>query len=539
MGQPPKPLVAPRSPLRQANRRYKVLYDGQCEICQAGASWLKLLDAHGLIDCVPISDGLLANLDSRLDLEACLRELHVLDPDGNLFVGWRAVTCLARLFPTTRLVGVLGSMWPFRPLGESAYRLVASNRYSISKCRGGACQSAKPQEVRKNAKLHAFWFCYTIGFFLRLPLIFWVALRRALERARVFVKTYGKRVDLLDGKVSILFLNGPLPNAVPLLFGELLTMILYDGVAIDPGSPKMRRSLARHLRKISPGEVRSIVATHAHEEHVGNLRWMADRTGSAIHIGAETARILRAPRRLPWARRLIIGQWPALTRPSHILQDDLPTLHGRLLVIPTPGHCDDHLALYDPEEKVLLAGDSFMGSYFSTPNPDVDSQQWLNTLERLAELEIDILVEGHGHIHTLRQDVPEIPGIVIRQHPKAAMGEKLKYLRWLRAQIVAGFREGLPIRAIEATCFPWANQSAWENFANDEMIRCLSLGHFSRTELVRSFVRNPEDVLPAVYEVRLYTGGPGDSSPLKSVRQDSVQSRRSKRKGASTSPARR
>jgi hypothetical protein len=37
------------------------------------------------------------------------------------------------------------------------------------------------------------------------------------------------------------------------------------------------------------------------------------------------------------------------------------------------------------------------------------------------------------------------------------------------------------------------------------MIRLLSLGHFSRTELVRSFVRKPADVMPTVYEVRFYT----------------------------------
>jgi len=48
---------------------------------------------------------------------------------------------------------------------------------------------------------------------------------------------------LLNGKLTILFLNGMLPNTVPLFFGELFTTIIYDGVAIDPGSPKMRRLL--------------------------------------------------------------------------------------------------------------------------------------------------------------------------------------------------------------------------------------------------------------------------------------------------------
>ena len=145
-----------------------------------------------------------------------------------------------------------------------------------------------------------------------------------------------------------------------------------------------------------------------------------------------------------------------------------------------------------------------MGTYFATPNPDVDSRKWLTTLQRLLELDIEILVEGHGHVHTLRPDVPDFPGVVIRQDPRAAIAEKLAYMRWLREQVEAGFEEKLPIRAIEASCFPWERRSSWENCANDECIRLLSIGHFSRTELVRSFVRAGESPLPTVYEVRMY-----------------------------------
>jgi glyoxylase-like metal-dependent hydrolase (beta-lactamase superfamily II) len=118
------------------------------------------------------------------------------------------------------------------------------------------------------------------------------------------------------------------------------------------------------------------------------------------------------------------------------------------------GHSDDHVVLYDAHEKLLLAGDAFMGAYFSTPNPDVDSRKWLDTLERLMDLDIEILVEGHGHIRALRKDIPDFPSVVIREDPKLAIAEKLAYLRWLHEQIASGFAENLPIRAIEVSCFP-------------------------------------------------------------------------------------
>jgi len=82
-------------------------------------------------------------------------------------------------------------------------------------------------------------------------------------------------------------------------------------------------------------------------------------------------------------------------------------------------------------------------------------------------------------------------------------------MRWLREQIEAGLQEKLPLRAIEASCFPWGRRSSWESCATDECIRLLSLGHFSRTELVRSFVRSGAEPLPTVYAVRMYRGDSG------------------------------
>jgi hypothetical protein len=73
----------------------------------------------------------------------------------------------------------------------------------------------------------------------------------------------------------------------------------------------------------------------------------------------------------------------------------------------------------------------------------------------------------------------------------------------VREQIEAGFREQLLVRVIEASCFPWGRRTSWESCATDECIRLLSLGDFSRTEMMRSFVRTSSDPLPTVYEVRM------------------------------------
>jgi hypothetical protein len=148
-----------------------------------------------------------------------------------------------------------------------------------------------------------------------------------------------------------------------------------------------------------------------------------------------------------------------------------------------------------------------MGAYFSAPNPDVDSRAWIETLRRLLDLDIEILVEGHGHIHTLRPDISDSCPLVVRQDPREALSEKLQFCEWLRDQIDAGLAEGLAVSAIEVTCFPWGRRFSWESFWNDELTRLFSHGHWSRTEMVRSFVRPPGSraVLPLVYEARMHT----------------------------------
>ena len=70
--------------------KYIALYDGQCEICQACVSWLNALDGNKKTSPVPISAEAISNLDARLNLEDCLRQLHVLTPDRELHVGWDA-----------------------------------------------------------------------------------------------------------------------------------------------------------------------------------------------------------------------------------------------------------------------------------------------------------------------------------------------------------------------------------------------------------------------------------------------------------------
>jgi glyoxylase-like metal-dependent hydrolase (beta-lactamase superfamily II)/predicted DCC family thiol-disulfide oxidoreductase YuxK len=479
---------------------FLVYYDDQCEVCQAGVSWLRFLDrrhhVHPRVRPIALSS---ASLPAGLMMEDCLRELHVVTP-AQTWVGWDAVARLARLFPWTWPIGALGAIPPFFWLGRILYRYIARNRYAVSRCRGGVCGSAKPAQVRGRASLGAFWSCRSVGFAWRLPLVVGAWLVSLARNLRAYARTYRRRITLLDGRLTLLFLGSPMADLVPLFFGERFWAVLYDGVAIDPGSSKMRNALRRHLNA-HPVAIHAVTATHHHEEHSGNLEWLASRAGAELLLGPKTRERL-GTLRVPRMRRMVIGQPAPIAGSVQPLGAHIATAHGVLDAIPTPGHSDDHVSFYDPQRKLLFAGDSFMGGYFSSPNPDVDSLLWIETLERLLELGVDILVEGHGHIHTLSREIPDIADVVIRRSPEAELKAKLDFFHWVRRQIETGRQEGMPPSAIAATCFPWGRRWNWERFGADLTAQVLSGGEFSRAELVRSFQRRPAgEVMPEVYEM--------------------------------------
>jgi glyoxylase-like metal-dependent hydrolase (beta-lactamase superfamily II)/predicted DCC family thiol-disulfide oxidoreductase YuxK len=481
------------------------IYDGQCEICQAAVSWIRVLDRQGAVRCVAIQDGPLAAVHPSLTSADCLASLHVVDAAGRIDVGWQTVARIAGVIPLAAPVAALDRLRVTRAGADSAYRYIARNRHQLSTCRGGACENFEPASVRRRADTGPFWACYTLGMLMRLPLAAGAA---ATEHARFVVdyaRTFRRRVVLLGGRLELWFVGGFPADAVPLSFGERFTAVWYRGALVDPGSVRMRRSLAAHLQgaRARRQALSVVTATHAHEEHSGNLEWAASRCGAQVMLTAQQARLLQPARSIPVMRAATIGQPPSLTGPVANASSGLALADGYLEVLPAPGHSPDHVVLWDPEERVLLAGDAFMGPYFSSPNSDVDSRAWMTTLERLLDLKVSVMVEGHGHVHTLRADIPLVPGVVRRIDPRRAIERKLEFMSWLERRIDDAAADGRSVNAAVAACFPWGRRWSWERLASDEMARVATLGEFSRHELIRSFRRQPGEILPTVFEARL------------------------------------
>lgn len=106
--------------------------------------------------------------------------------------------------------------------------------------------------------------------------------------------------------------------------------------------------------------IRRIVLTHAHGDHVGSLDALHKQLPDAnVLISARDARFLTGDMRLdpnePQAK--LRGSYQKVTtRPDRLLQDGDQV--GSLRVVSTPGHTPGHIALFDPRDGSLIAGDA-------------------------------------------------------------------------------------------------------------------------------------------------------------------------------------
>jgi cyclase len=67
-----------------------------------------------------------------------------------------------------------------------------------------------------------------------------------------------------------------------------------------------------------------------------------------------------------------------------------------------PAHCDGDLIVYHPQQKIAFTGDLlFVGRFPWLGDCDLDG--WIGILERLAAMDLQTVVPGHGPVSTLNE----------------------------------------------------------------------------------------------------------------------------------------
>lgn len=193
-----------------------------------------------------------------------------------------------------------------------------------------------------------------------------------------------------------------------LIAGRVYALHDSDGLTIvDASIGSAGLKILSQLGKMGykPGDVKRILITHAHPDHVGSLPFLQKETGAEVWCHAHEKPVIEGQQSI--ARRPS-GLRPPDTKvspaPVHRTLTDgeiLPILGG-LQVVHTPGHAPGHLSFFQPERRLLIVGDVIFRLFFNRMTLPlamltVDMEEDKRSIRKLIALKPESLLFGHGH----------------------------------------------------------------------------------------------------------------------------------------------
>ena len=187
----------------------------------------------------------------------------------------------------------------------------------------------------------------------------------------------------------------------------------HEAMVIDPGD-NIDQILAL-IRKHNL-QVKQIVITHAHIDHIGGAMKLRAATGAPILLNQNDYDLLKILD--------VQAGWIGVASPGKV-EIDRTISTGQTVsagsltaeVLHTPGHTEGSICLYLSAEQKLIAGDTlFAGSIGRTDLPGGSTEKIMRSLHQLATSLPDntLVVPGHGPLTTIGEEKESNPYLAKR-----------------------------------------------------------------------------------------------------------------------------
>lgn len=169
-------------------------------------------------------------------------------------------------------------------------------------------------------------------------------------------------------------------------------------VLIDPGHQHLVKNLINQMEKDKNRfeDIRLIIATHVHPDHFEATQTFA-RAGVLLALHPEEEKFMKET-----GGEFYRGfgmEMPEIKVDFFLKEGELKLGTKTLQVLHTPGHSPGSISLYWSEKKALFTGDVvFAMGVGRTDFPGGDGMLLRDSIERLARLDAEWLLSGHGEV---------------------------------------------------------------------------------------------------------------------------------------------
>ncbi len=200
--------------------------------------------------------------------------------------------------------------------------------------------------------------------------------------------------------------------------GQANTVLLDAGpelVLVDAGFPGKASIVFDAIRQLGrdPRDLRHLVFTHGHPDHIGSAAEIVRETGATTYMHAADVSLaetggpfrsmtpppnllLKVMHRLVWHPQ---ERMEPFQIDRHIADGETLPIAGGLQAVHTPGHCAGQVALLWQGERLLIAGDVGMNIIgLGDPVGFEDIEEGRRSQRKLAGLRFNAAVFGHGGI---------------------------------------------------------------------------------------------------------------------------------------------